>query len=303
MSSHSFSSATSDNGSVGEPPDTDEPDVRNGTCEDAQRQPSEAKPSSVKSGSKKKKGRRPRRKLNFRTGEFEEVAKNFEEYTVGELRTLVEGPVESDAKSENVDAPDGSPERSGSLLKYHLSEMTESWIDGPELNIFDEEDEDKPGGETPAELLGFSWRSEAEEWGNKKWVKVDSVVDSGASVPVAPPTMLPNVKIVPSEGSKRGQRFTSASKHKLKNLGQQVINACSEDGQEMQVLFQIADVSKPLVSVSSICERGSRVISGRAGGVVQNVHSGAGVPFCRRNGIYVLSMWLADPNDSDFHGR
>ena len=164
------------------------------------------------------------------------------------------------------------------------------WIDDPEINLFNDEDDE----EKPAEILGFSWRSEPETWENVKWVKVESVVDSGASAPVAPPTMLPHVKVEPSEGSKRGQKFTSASKHKLKNLGQQRIMACSEEGDEMEVLFQIADVSKPLVSVSAICERGNRVIFGKSGGVVKNIYTGAEIPFYRRNGIYILSMWLAD---------
>ena len=127
------------------------------------------------------------------------------------------------------------------------------------------------------------------------------MVDSGASAPVAPPTMLPNVTVRPSPGSKRGQKFTSASKHKLNNLGEQRIMACTEEGDEGEVLFQIADVSKPLVSVSSICERGNRVIFGKSGGVVYNLKTGSQVPFYRRNGIYVLSMWLQD-SDADVQG-
>ena len=124
------------------------------------------------------------------------------------------------------------------------------------------------------ELLGFSWRSEPETWEHKKWVRVESVMDSGAAAPVAPPSMLPNVKVEPSPGSIRGQNFTSASKHRLKNLGQQKINAFTDEGDPTSVLFQIADVSKPLVSVASICERGNRVIFGKAGGVVQHLTTG-----------------------------
>ena len=126
------------------------------------------------------------------------------------------------------------------------------------------------------------------------------MMDSGAAAPVAPPSMLPNVKIEPSPGSVRGQHFTSASKHKLKNLGQQRTNACTEEGDPTSVLFQIADVSKPLVSVASICERGNRVIFGKAGGVVQNLTTGKEIPFHRRNGIYILSLWLMDSEDQGF---
>ena len=143
------------------------------------------------------------------------------------------------------------------------------------------------------DLLGMSWRS-VEEWEEKRWVKVDSVMDSGASAPVAPSTMCPNVKVEDSAGSLRGQTYTSASKHKLLNKGQQSIHACTEEGYFMDVMFQIADVTKPLVSVSALCERGNRVIFGRSGGVVQNLKTGQEIPFYRKNGIYILSMWLLD---------
>ena len=108
----------------------------------------------------------------------------------------------------------------------------------------------------------MSWRSEPEEWNHEKLVKVDTVMDSGASAPVGPPTMVSRTTITPSEGSRRGQQFTSASGHQLKNLREQRLDACMEDGTTTEVLFQIAVVSRPLVSISSLCERGSRVIFG-----------------------------------------
>ena len=125
-------------------------------------------------------------------------------------------------------------------------------------------------------------------------------MDPGAAAPVAPPSMLPNVKIEPSPGRIRGQTYTSASKHRLNNLGQQKIHAFTEEGDETSVLFQIADVSKPLVSVASICERGNRVIFGKAGGVGQSLSTGKEIPFYRRHGIYILSLWLMDSDDQSF---
>ena len=152
------------------------------------------------------------------------------------------------------------------------------------------------------ETLSMAWKSEPEEWNNQKWVKVKSIMDSGASAPVAPPDMLPHVTVRESPGSKRGQTFSSASKHKLKNLGEQRIYTCTEEGEETEILFQIADISKPLVSVSSICEKGNRVLFGRAGGVVINGKTGAQIPFYKENGVYVLSMWMQDA-DADFGRR
>ena len=173
-------------------------------------------------------------------------------------------------------------------------EMVPRWFDGKEGDaealcpLYEDEDD------RPAELLG-SWRQE-----DAGWVKVDSVVDSGASAPVAPPTMAPNVAIRPSAGSRRGQKYTSASSHKLPNLGEQLLHAITEAGDETSVLFQIADVSRPLVSVSAICEMGNRVIFGRGGGVVQNLTTGRETPFYRKDGIYVLSLWLQDSQEEGF---
>ena len=120
---------------------------------------------------------------------------------------------------------------------------------------------------------------------------------------MAPPSMAPKVNIRPSEGSRRGQKFTSTSKHRLPNLGEQLLEAVTESGDETNVLFQIADVNRPLVSMSAICEMRNRVIFGRSGGVVQNLSTGVETPFHRKNGIYVLSLWVKNEERQGFTGR
>ena len=97
------------------------------------------------------------------------------------------------------------------------------WIDQNEevaMSLYNDEEEEGKDAGHELSSLGTSWRSDPETKEHRLWMKVDSVVDSGASAPVAPPSMAPNVSIEPSEGSKRGQKWTSASKHKLKTLGQ-----------------------------------------------------------------------------------
>ena len=231
---------------------------------------------------RKSKGRKSKAKLNFRTGEFEKT-------TIKELKKMYQQHSISEEEEKEESAPVYPPglERAGSELCCFYD------IDG---TMGKDDEEGKDGA------LNMAWRSEPEEWNKERWVKVKSIMDSGASAPVAPPDMLPNVKIRESPGSKRGQKFSSASKHKLKNLGEQQIHACTEEGDDMEILFQIADISKPLVSISSICERGNRVLFGRVGGVVINNKTGAQIPFYKENGVYVLTMWMKDA-DSDFGRR
>ena len=262
-----------------------------------------SKPSSSASrgGSTRRarwKSRKTRSRMDRATGCLERrndhsrsrVAKDFEDLTVGELKSIVE----TCTKTISPQTSDGE----FSNFSRELPDIEDnSWMDGAYLLDDAEEEQDKPSGE----LLNLSWRSDIEDFGGRKFVRVESVVDSGASTPVAPPSMMPGVKVVPSEGSRRGQKWSSASKHKIRNLGEQRLKAVTEEGEETEVLFQIADVSKPLVSVSAICERGNRVIFGRSGGVVQNLTTGNLIPFERRSGIYILSLWLEDDSSSAFH--
>ena len=228
------------------------------------------------------------KKFNFGTGEFEDLfPKTFEDYTVGELCEVIQD-------KSRIPAPPGLEPVAATQA------MEPEWYD--EVHFFDDDEELEKDGKFPGELpnMSQSYKSEGEKWNGQNWIKVRSVVDSGASAPVAPPSMAPNVPVEPSPGSRRGQKYASASKHKIKNLGQQKLKACTENGSFTEVLFQIADVSRPLVSVSGICEMGNRVVFGKGGGVVQNLRTGRQTPFYRQNGIYVLDMWLLDEPSSSF---
>ena len=63
----------------------------------------------------------------------------------------------------------------------------------------------------------------------RKHSKVKTVVDSGAADTVGPPSMAPHLRVQPSAGSMRGQHYVSASKQRLPNLGQQTLNAITDD--------------------------------------------------------------------------
>ena len=120
------------------------------------------KPGGQSGKKKKKRGhfgnRKKLAKLDFQTGQFVKstvAEKEFENYTVGELRSVVDGC--------RVDSPPG-------CVAHH-------WMDEEEFaGIFEDE------GEADAEekpIMACSWRSEPEDWNSAKWIKVDSVMDSG----------------------------------------------------------------------------------------------------------------------------
>jgi hypothetical protein len=64
-----------------------------------------------------------------------------------------------------------------------------------------------------------------------------------------------------------------------------------------QFTFQVAAVTRPILSVSRICERGNEVEFSRdgKGGVIRHVKTQKEIPFIKKNGIYVLKLWIPRP--------
>ena len=77
-------------------------------------------------------------------------------------------------------------------------------------------------------------------------------VDSCASCNVMARRMLPGYRIRPSEGSKRGQRWGSASGHTIDNEGECTYRFMTETGAIKKGHTQVGEVKRPLAAVSSL---------------------------------------------------
>ena len=86
------------------------------------------------------------------------------------------------------------------------------------------------------------------------WIEIKGVMDSGAADSVAPPTVLPQMPISPSNGSAVGQTYLTANGAKLANLGEKKLNVITNDLQERSMTYQMVDVTHPLNSLSRICD-------------------------------------------------
>ena len=136
-----------------------------------------------------------------------------------------------------------------------------------------------------------------------QWQYIKGVLDSGAEESVAHPSMCPQYPVVPSAGSKAGQSYTSASGDDIPNLGEQFLPVVLDDGWETTSRYQSAEVSRPLDSVSQICdagesEDGQLVVFSKYGGVNLNLASWRKTNFEREGGIYTLGKWVKPPNVS-----
>ena len=62
----------------------------------------------------------------------------------------------------------------------------------------------------------------------------------------------------------------------------------------------MADVSRPLMSVSKLCDLGNRVIFGANGGVSLNLQFGEVISFMKEDGVYTFEMWIPPLAESPF---
>ena len=127
----------------------------------------------------------------------------------------------------------------------------------------------------------------------KRVVKI--AIDSGAGSHVMSPSDLEGYNLEPSPASIRGKGFVAANGGRIDNLGQCHIKVGQRGDSGMKTTVQVAEVSRPLMSVSQICDAHSdnRVIFTAAEGiVVRNGQILARYP--RSGGLYVAEMEIDD---------
>ena len=141
---------------------------------------------------------------------------------------------------------------------------------------------------TVAELMPIDFKK--DETGG--WTRIKAVPDTGAVMNVAPSSMAPEFVVQPSEGSKRGQEFVAASGTCIPNEGEQHLMMQSPEGVWSRRRWQVAEVTRPLMSVGEECDNGSLVIFGKRGGIIMNMDTKEMQRFPRVNGSYEMEMWL-----------
>ena len=85
-------------------------------------------------------------------------------------------------------------------------------------------------------------------------------------------------------------------------MGQKVLNIQTNEGRDAKVLYQIAEVSRPLTSVSATCDKGNRIVYSPHGGFIMNTMTGERTSFERQGGIYELDLWVHTPSGEGCEG-
>ena len=80
----------------------------------------------------------------------------------------------------------------------------------------------------------------------------------------------------------------------MANMGQKALKVQTNEGKDTSVVYQIAEVSRPLTSVSASCDKGNWVAYTPEGGLIMNCQTGERTSFERKGGIYELDFLIKD---------
>ena len=86
----------------------------------------------------------------------------------------------------------------------------------------------------------------------------------------------------------------------MPNIGQQAVRFRTEKDQAAGLLFQTAEIERPLVSASQLAAAGNRVVFSKRRGEIVREKSGKRTALHKRGGIYVLRMWIPANPARDF---
>ena len=134
--------------------------------------------------------------------------------------------------------------------------------------------------------------SELSDPSDNGWIELEVTVDSGACDTVMPLSSC-DFQILPSYQSKNKMKYEAANGAPIANLGERrCLIRTPGAWNEKRITFQVADVHKPLLSISRAADAGFDCFLNDKGGWLIPRDGGERIPIRRKGNLYVLTMWV-----------
>ena len=132
-----------------------------------------------------------------------------------------------------------------------------------------------------------------------EWIEFEITVDSGACEIVMPMGACHSISVMASKQYMDGVEYEVANGETIPNLGERrCIMMTVGSNTAKKITFQVADVHKPLLSISRVADLGFDCMLGKHGGMLVDTVAGERVPLIRRDNLYVMKAWVRqDLND------
>ena len=132
----------------------------------------------------------------------------------------------------------------------------------------------------------------------EEWIEMEVTVDSGACISVMPIGSCENIEVEETELSRSGAEYEVANGATIPNLGERRCEVMTVGSlQPKRITFQVADVHKPLLSISGCADMGFDCFLGQHGGQLRDRITGELIPLERHGSLYTVRMWIRqDPS-------
>jgi len=132
-----------------------------------------------------------------------------------------------------------------------------------------------------------------------RWERLRSVMDSGASITVIPPSVGKLYQTQESAASRAGVQYQVANGDELPNLGEKFLPLVTSEGTTRGMLAQVADVTMALQSPRALHKSGHMVILDGPDSFVLNKITGE-INVLEDDGLnYYMDTWIIPPEELD----
>eukprot|EP00969_Alexandrium_andersonii_P106844 4713262-Alexandrium_andersonii.AAC.1 len=107
-----------------------------------------------------------------------------------------------------------------------------------------------------------------------------------------PEKLLSGHEVVPGEASQRGTRYVAADGGRIPNLGEAELGFVAREKHCCRIQFQVANVKRPLLAVSTLAKAGNEVHFDANGGTITNKSTKRVIRVRKSDGIYVLDVLM-----------
>eukprot|EP00969_Alexandrium_andersonii_P165787 7326220-Alexandrium_andersonii.AAC.1 len=102
------------------------------------------------------------------------------------------------------------------------------------------------------------------------YTRVPVGVGSRAAASAMPEWLLGNRRVLESKGSRKGARYPAADGGRIRDLGEVHLGIHAQEQHRCRITFQVAEVERPLLAVSTLAKAGYDVYFASSGGKVVN---------------------------------
>lgn len=160
-----------------------------------------------------------------------------------------------------------------------------------------EEQERGSAGISLVEMQAPEGDSRISAMGVGVWRAVEITIDSGACDTVMPVGMCPGIGVHESENQRKGLEYEVASGETIANEGGKRCLLMTVGAKvPKRITFQLADVHKPLLSVTKVADAGYECHRNSFGGYLLDTFTGESVPIQRKGSLYTMWAWVKEDN-------